>query len=659
VLRRTLRPVPTATTLASRTKAFVLDRWATLGHKEAMRNGHGTGPAVAATWVGEHRRRLTAYKVLAAYRENCAKEFLPAAATDAERADRREYGEPDLLVERVVAGVLGDQIEVAVDGADTELDDAPVLPAEPQAPADGAPETERIVFESRSRVWREEAAAAVERWERERAEVPGLAERQEWLRDWADDELLESKLWEGERDGAVSLGDGVYVVGLSRGAGRPTLDVHDPGFYFPVLTEDDRGYPTTVHLAWEYAEPDPARGAGATRQMVRRITYELAPIGPATELVDAGGRIARLPRLADDGSVVLADGDRYDAEGRIVRRYPWQSGDDPPSSTTCLMTDATWPLELIGDRTVENFDLGAATFRTNEDGEVCDRVDLRLDFVPVVHIPDTPSSKEHFGRSVLARVLQLLDDLQATDTDTQAAAGLAAGPVIGLSGEKAAPTKEGAEVKVAPGTVHNLGPNGRMDVLDLSGSVDALARLADHLLDRLFVNVQVPAELLGRVKGLEVSGIRLALGFGPFIQLIRVLRLVRDSKYRLLLKFVQRVAQSGGLLPPGPTPTARLVFGSFIPSDLTGTVELVVNLLRVHGISRRTALAMLVDGGLDIGDLAEELAALEGEDFDGAKALADATGEEALAADYLGLELPEPPPGPAPLPIVLPPGAGT
>ncbi|MFJ5534004.1 hypothetical protein [Streptomyces sp. NPDC093261] len=52
-----------------------------------------------------------------------------------------------------------------------------------------------------------------------------------------------------------------------------------------------------------------------------------------------------------------------------------------------------------------------------------------VDFIPVVHIPNTiPDVGEHWGKSTLATVLQLLDELAATDTDSASASATTGTP---------------------------------------------------------------------------------------------------------------------------------------------------------------------------------------------------------------------------------------
>jgi hypothetical protein len=169
------------------------------------------------------------------------------------------------------------------------------------------------------------------------------------------------------------------------------------------------------------------------------------------------------------------------------------------------------------------------------------------------------------------------------------------------------------------------------------------------------------------------------LAFGPFRSLIRDMRLVRNEKYPLVFKMVQRLAMVGaagrsgasiptGALEKGDVLTVEAAFGQFLPSDQSEVIKAVKELLAAHAISRETALRWLHDAGVPIDDdMQSELDAIAGVDFEGAKALADATGSEEMAARYVGredeLEAPtaaaEVPPPEPPTPGGQPPAPGS
>ncbi|RIH59116.1 hypothetical protein D3C59_30105 [Streptomyces sp. SHP22-7] len=349
--------------LMTRAKAVIIDAWSYLNYKPLYSETRGVPyrrafPEAAATWVPpEDERRLAAYKLLAAYDQNQAAE-LAELRDGPEARDRREFGDPSMFVDAILAHVLGREQQITVPGAgDQAADDAP------------------------------DAEAA-------------MADRvQTLLRDWAEDELLPMRVQQTERK-AVSLGDGVYRLAWDPAKQRATVRSVDPGFYFPIIGEDDDGgeFPQRVHFCWELPE-DKRRDLKAR---IRRITYELAPIGPATAAgVSEDGRAIRAPLTTDDGDgnlvPVLGPGDLPDPEtGSISRLYPWN---DQPTTLTCYLTDATWNLDdLKGDYDVDSLPLDKASYATRSDGEVLDHLDLLIDFLPVVHVPNTvPAAEEHWG----------------------------------------------------------------------------------------------------------------------------------------------------------------------------------------------------------------------------------------------------------------------
>ena len=579
-----------------------LDQWAGLSHKASM--GMAPRLSLAPTWVPPlERRRLAAYTTLAAYLRNVSRVLL--CADGKVRDDRREYGDPALLIARVVGAVLGDSTELVVEGAERPPPDEPDLPPAPTPLADDATPLDRRIYAARAARRDAQAAETVDAWEQAWSAYPTRRAQQDALRAWADAEMLDARLLEWNTD-AVGLGDGVVELALSTRRGRPIVRIYEPGFYFPVLDDDLDDFPTTVHLAWEYRDDQ-------GREWLRRKTYRQVTL-------DA------------------------------PRRYPWAP--DVDSWTTYTLTDATWAASDFGGVSVYDIDPARAVYATTEDGAVADGLDLGIDFLPVVHLPNTPTGKSHFGESLLVALAQLLDDIQEADTDTRSVAGLAAVPIVAASGSATLP----ADFRVVPGVSVSLGKDGRLDVVSLAEALPAVQARVDALLDRLAVNSRVSSEVMGRVDSSDAaSGFAMLLAFGPFTQLIGDLRLTRDAKHALLVKFAGRMLQLAGKIEPGELAAARVVPGSFLPSDLADVVARVVALLDAHAISRQTALSMLVAGGLSIDDAAAELDRIRAEDTAAAKDVGEATTSSELAAEWLGLELPAPPAAPT---VTLPPLPG-
>lgn len=607
-------------------REVVIHAWSWLNYKPVYSGtSHGETPGMPnrrafpeanAMWVPEEdQKRLAAYKLLAAYDNNQAAE-LSEVSGDPDARERREFGDPAMFVDTVMSHILGREQTITVAGADTDSD----TPTPEEAMA---------------------------------------ARVQDLLREWAEDELLPMRVQQTERK-AVCLGDGVYRLAWEPGKMRPVLRVHDPGFYFPVLPEDgDAGdYPTRVHFAWEL----PANERKGLKARLRRITYELDWIRPATAsgVDETGKRAVRAPLPPADPDPdnpdaeippPLTPGDLYYPEtGAIARQYPWN---DQPSYVTCYLTDATWLLEDIkGNPDVDSLPLESATFATRGDGEVLDHLDLLIDFVPVIHLPNTvPPAEEHWGQSSLAKVLQIFDELSSSDTDSAKASATTGSPMVAVWGQAAGSSTD--MHSVAPGLVWKLGEGGGMGALDTSKNLAELRNHIHDLEDRAAKVARLPAVALGTLDPSQApSGYAMDVSLGPLDALIASMRLARDHKYALLLKMVQRLFLAGQHPDwAGVTPMpARLVFGSYKPTDKASVLELVATGVEKGVISLETGVQMLMEAGFPIDDAQREIERIQARQFEKVRALADATGDMTLVGDFLGVTVTEPDPADAPPP---------
>jgi hypothetical protein len=395
---------------------------------------------------------------------------------------------------------------------------------------------------------------------------------------------------------AIGLGDGVLVMWTDGVKKRVYMRTFDPGSYFPILDgSSNEEFPDRVHIAWEFERSD---DSGHPVSYIRRMTWDL----------------------------VERDG-----------------------ATTCLYSDAEWSLlEVEPAQDYDTLPLQKARWYTNASGNELREVDLKIDFIPIVHLPNTlRDDDEHFGKSSLTTVLQVLDEIQATDSDLAKGAAIAGFPPLAADGALAAiEDTDGKRVETyGPGTVFG----GSLSTIDTSKSLDALIKYLDKLLARLAVNSHLPESVIGRVRPSEVpSGLAFALGFAPLTAMIFRMRLVREEKYPLIFKFAHRLEQAIGVegLPAEPGedeewPTLKP--GAFLPSDLEYTIKNVTNLLqsRPRGVSLETAVAMLVEAGLPIENAADEVRRIRETDFEGAETITSATGDEREAFRYLGMPIPD------------------
>ena len=98
--------------LMSGVRRVVIDAWSWLNYKPVYSDPRGMPhrrafPEAAASWVPpEHERRLAAYKLLAAYDNNQAAE-LAEVMDGPEAREKREFGDPSLFIDAILAHVLG------------------------------------------------------------------------------------------------------------------------------------------------------------------------------------------------------------------------------------------------------------------------------------------------------------------------------------------------------------------------------------------------------------------------------------------------------------------------------------------------------------------------------------------------------------------------
>lgn len=571
-------------------RPFVHDQWAPIAYSATVGDGTSRPPG-ARSWVdGVDARRLAVYERLSAYLDNVSRFYLPdtlwekpAAAGAGGRlvllgpspAEKyREYGDPSLLVTQARSFVLGDEQNVVIPDAAPLPDDA---------------EPEVIATQERAALFAD------------------------WVEQWVEQEALWLRLMEGE-ELTIGLSDGVYEITWDAEEGVPRIEVHDPGFYFPVLTGPTASksgrYPNRIHLAWE--EPDQETG----KNWLFRKTY-------SREL------------LPDDET----------------RTYRWQAPGDRPSRWTVYYTSARWDLSKIEGGDLYDLSDTQAVYDVGPDGVVLDRVDLGIDYIPLVHVPNDAAGRRHFGRGLLLRVAQLLDELANTDTDLAAnSADLGSPPVVTTG----APT---TSLPAGPGAQWNFPTGGTAELLDTSHALDAQLKYLDQLLSRLSRNSRLAKALLGDVGPQEVpSGYSLELGFAATKNLIREMRLVRTEKLPLIPRFAMRMAQQfqpfpgqEPVLPDGPTPRAEIRLGPFMPADKQAAVDRVDKLMRAHAISTLTAAQMLIDAGFALDDAAEEVARIKAEWGELAVQVVEATGDVNVARDMLGL---------APAVVPVPPPAG-
>lgn len=607
---------------------LILDPWTPLAYKQVFGDPTTNTPAAFrnAPWLTtSDRRRLSAYIVLGGYAENAAREFLPL--DNDRREQTREYGDAALLVEQALSALLGESQTIVVDRADEYDPETMGLDDDADGDADTDPTNPDA---SESGLSTDDVAV-----------ILAAAAQQERLEEWADTENLFLTLLAGERD-AVTLGDGVFIVSWDPEKQRVRVMNVDPGLYFPSLPTTSSlspdQYPERVDFLW--TTPDDQWGNERT-ETITRVTYYLDMILP---VVDAE---TGLYATDADGGMVAPDGARWvveDGVTRLVRDVPWS---DEPVDTTCYLDVTTWRAADVGQMPPGG---GVASIPLEKGRRDVVARDLMIDFLPVVHMPNTWPGAHVFGQSLLAKVTQALDDLQNADTDTQAAAATTGSPIIAVSGgtvvAQRARTGPGRDMgavptfDVQPGMVLSLAADGRLSTVDTSAQLREMRAYTEDLRGRVTQNARIPDVALGLVgeAANSMSGTAIELRYGPMQSLIRGMRQVRAAKYPVLLRFVQRLMMLADDYD-GPTETqrAQIAFGTYMPRDLQGALQRVTEAYKAGVISLDTAVMTLQQAGLPIEDIAAEVDKIEHRDYARATALADATGDQDAVRTFLGL----------------------
>ncbi|MEU1134248.1 hypothetical protein ABZ383_31060, partial [Streptomyces sp. NPDC005900] len=287
-------------------------------------------------------------------------------------------------------------------------------------------------------------------------------------------------------------------------------------------------------------------------------------------------------------------------------------------------------------------------------------LDLYIDFVPVIHVPNTvPPAGEHWGQSSLAKVLQVMDELSGTDTDSSKASATTGSPMLGIAGKA---VTERTQYQVGPGAAFVLGEGGSLTTVDTSNNLAELRNHSHDLAERASNVARLPAVSLGTMDPSTVpSGYALELSLGPLDSLMGGMRLARDHADRLLPKFVQRLHLAGqhpdwaGL----PVLPAKLIRGPYTPTNKAAVLEEVATARTAGLVSLETAIRRLQEIGWPIEDAAEEITRIDARSFEEARLLADALGNAEEVAKFLGRKAPEDPEQPTtPPPVLLPPAGG-
>lgn len=577
-----------------------IDQWSGWDHKSGA-----TGETLGLpTWVtdDEDLRRLRSYGVASAYNETVARYVLPVDAV--KKTELREQGEAPAIVARHAAATVGDDLTIRVEGAAADLPDEPPVPDEPvlgEAESEHGRRVRKRVFDAQIRQWEREAGETIDSWEEDAELQPLLRRREQYLRAWSTAADWEATVREEQLEMVVPLGDGLSVFHVNPGE-APTKTLWEPDTYFPVFENGEIvDKPSKVHLAYEYLDEK-----GNT--WVRRVTYELVGLFAENELGE---------------------------EFETVRDLPYS---DSPVSVTCVMTDAHFKRDgksgelKTPTRFEEVIDPATNTLVP------ADEVDLLIDFIPISFKTRTMAKRTHFGRPLLVRVAQLLDEIQSADTDTARAAALNGSPPM-VAADLLVKSKNG-RISLGPGVVLGGGKDAALSPLDMSANLTAGVEYCETLRDRLSGATATPPGLLGRpVQMNNATGVGWQMSFTPFMQEVATARMVLHPLLVEELQIVQKlaiVAKDPALDGDHRVYPAFCEFGSFMPNDLPALVKLITELAAQDLMEPKLAFRLLEGAGMDVGDIEQVVEAIRLRDTARASDLADVMGRK-YAARWMGV----------------------
>lgn len=588
----------------------IIDQYSSLDYKSVDNS-------IIPGWVKDPTdiRRLHTYNIARSYIETCARRHLSqySGESDADFEKRqsglREYGDPAVYCTRIASAITGEGFSLGVTGAGDPISDAPDIGDPPVREESDDPEQQQVLdaaYVATLEQWQLRADFEIEHWKQRKALEWELFKRQRWLTKWEEDEQVLATILENEMENTVPTGDGVVEMGWDHDNKRPTVVIHPPESYFPdLLTVKGPGkFPSVVHIVWRFNKIED----GEPVPYIHQTRYELVDVNDPER--DQSLQLGAPPAYLDEGKNHLH---------------------------SCLVTEREFLEEEYEE--VGQTDKGKVLEKVIDGNLVAqDNYATGLDFIPVIHEANMLAKTRHYGRSSLARLFQLFDELNATDVDEALATRWAGQPPAAVSG-----MNPGEDViDMSPGTALRIkDTSGGVTVIEMAQNLAEIGNRIQRILKRASVNSSVPEGLLGRVDASEVpSGVTLAISFTGFQQTVLTARLARHVPMSLIGKFAQRIAiVNGDETLDGSTdvyPT-HMVWGPFLPQDLE-TLSKVLQSLRSSGvISLETAVAMLAAAGSPVPEVALEVAAIESRDFAGADALTGATERPEHAEAYLKL----------------------
>jgi hypothetical protein len=479
-------------------------------------------PGIDFTWIPQdHERRLKAYELLEAFYYNYSRDyrFSPDSGDDSQNDTILESGDASWLCRKIKAKLFGDGMILAME-----------MPDEIK----GIKSLESLIANSTDQTAKTKAQTDLQALTGTRDR---LTEREKYMLRWWKNNNIFLAIDENETLCSY-LGDCAYLVEwvkeIVNGAeiGRPGLRTYDPGFIFPFFGCNDKSLEDNatrvqdrVIIAWQEISKEIADNVGQTQYFVIfRDIYEL--------------------RIGANGVK------------KCFRKHGYYKYD---ASAEIDLNN------LVDDNLL------------NQDNKVW--VDLGIDFMPVVLVPNIAVQGHDFGLSNLHFLIGLIDAIINSDTDLKKNSEKLGGASVFVSGKDIAlardsVTKKPVAISIQPNTIYPLGEGGSATLLDTSAMQKAILDTKSVLEKKLIRNSNITEIGAGTIdiSLASLSTLSIKILLQPLLDMINPMRNQRNCVYSTMFFYVQRLFQTFGTVEErgifaDPLYDFYLKWGKILPDD--------------------------------------------------------------------------------------------
>jgi hypothetical protein len=368
-----------------------------------------------------------------------------------------------------------------------------------------------------------------------------LSAREDYIKRWWKDNNIFLSIDENETLCSY-LGDCAYLIEwvkeIKNGAevGLPGLRTYDPGFVFPFYNCNDKSLEDNstpvkdrVIIAWQETSKAIADNVGQDQFfIIFRDIYELR--------VDAAGAKKCFRKSGYY---------KYDASTEIDL------------------------LNLVDDNLLNEKDKAW--------------VDLGIDFMPVVCIPNITVQGHDFGLSNMHFLIGILDAIINADTDIKKNSEKLGGASVFVSGKDISlardpVTKQPKAISIQPNTIYPLGEGGDATLLDTANMQKAILDTKSVLEKKLLRNSNITEIGAGAIDVQQLSTLSIKILMQPLLDMINPMRDQRNRYYSTIFFYVQRLFQIFGTMEEkaifaDPLYDFFLKWGKILPDDDKAKLE--------------------------------------------------------------------------------------